>query len=533
MRAHGWIVGAMVWSAAASAAMWPPASGRAFCGFYVSSGSGELLNNATQVALMRNGLRTVLTMQNAYQGPPQDFAMVVPVPVVLQQENVRTLPHDVFRHLEELTAPRLVEYWEQDPCAPDVPTPDMVQMAPPTTATAEPSGGGGADLGVRIEAQFVVGEYQIVILSASQSTGLETWLRQNRYNIPQGAAAYLAPYVREQSKFFVARVDIQRVQRDPNGRARLSPLRFHYDADAFRLPVRLGLLNAPEKQDLIVYVLHPQNRFEVANYPNVFIPTNLEVANAARERFPAFYAALFDATMRAAGGRAVVTEYSWQTSGCDPCPTPPLEPAELTTLGLDALGPGSEQFQYGMNVTRLHTRYDRETLTEDLVFREAAPIVGGREHVVNQQTGALEEGARREEGGANNFQARYAIRHRWQGAVSCNSPRRGVWGGPPGGGAPPQPQPARDLANAPRGSVSLGDVLLTPVPGIQTSTDVQHGAAGSITSPELMAAGRGPRGCNCSVAGAGQSLALGLGALATTGLVAAGCWRVVRRRRRR
>ena len=91
-----------------------PTPADAFCGFYVSGSSEQLVNKATRVALMREGTRTVLSMSNDYDGPAQDFAMVVPVPVVLQRENVRTLPQDVFTHLESLTAPRLVEYWEQE-----------------------------------------------------------------------------------------------------------------------------------------------------------------------------------------------------------------------------------------------------------------------------------------------------------------------------------------------------------------------------------------------------------------------------------
>ena len=64
-------------------------------------------------------------MPNNYQGPPEDFAMVVPVPVVLHKEDVKTLPADVFDHVDSLSAPRLVEYWEQDPCraAIDAPSP--------------------------------------------------------------------------------------------------------------------------------------------------------------------------------------------------------------------------------------------------------------------------------------------------------------------------------------------------------------------------------------------------------------------------
>src|SRR5438045_897210 len=96
-----------------------PAEARAFCGFYVSGAGADLVAGATTVVLMRQGTRTVLSMQNDYRGPPEDFAMVVPVPVVLQQDNVKVLPREVFERIDAMTAPRLVEYWEQDPCAAD------------------------------------------------------------------------------------------------------------------------------------------------------------------------------------------------------------------------------------------------------------------------------------------------------------------------------------------------------------------------------------------------------------------------------
>src|SRR5689334_23265055 len=72
--------------------------------------------DATQVVLMREGTRTVLSMQNDYKGPLADFAMVIPVPVVLKEKDVKTLAKNVFDHTDSLGSPRLVEYWEQDPC---------------------------------------------------------------------------------------------------------------------------------------------------------------------------------------------------------------------------------------------------------------------------------------------------------------------------------------------------------------------------------------------------------------------------------
>jgi hypothetical protein len=422
----------------------------AFCGFFVSGADASLYNNASQVVLMRSGNHTAMTMSNNYRGPAEDFAMVVPVPVVLKKEQVKTLAHDVFKHIDELSAPRLVEYWEQDPCQPVDKYEARVSKGGPVFSP--PADAARGDLGVKILAKFEVGEYQIVILSAKESGGLETWLRRNKYKIPNGAADALAPYVREQMKFFVAKVNIQKVRRDADGVAVLSPLRFDFDAPELRLPVRLGLLNAQAKQDLLVYVIHPNRRFEVANYRTVPIPTNLEVADPVRTSFPAFYAELFDATLQKYGGRAVVTEYSWDTGSCDPCPTPPLERSELGVLGADVM---PEVARNAASVlTRLHTRYDKQTLSDDLVFREAEPLWGGREGVPETRTSP---------GGPNNFQGRYIIRHYWEGKVQCKNPQWGRFGGPPGGGQP-RPEAATNLASAPRGKVALKALVHSPVP---------------------------------------------------------------------
>ncbi len=494
-----------------------PTQAGAFCGFFVSGADAQLYNNASQVVLLRKGNHTVMTMSNNYKGPPEDFAMVVPVPVVLQKENVKTLSSDVFKHIDELSAPRLVEYWEQDPCYVQPPMKAKRMMAPgapPSTMARERAK--DDDMGVTIEAKFEVGEYQILILSAKESGGLETWLKLNKYNIPKGAAAALAPYIRDQMKFFVAKVDIKKVQRDASGVAVLSPLRFGFDSAELRLPVRLGLLNAEAKQDLLVYVLSPDSRYEVANYPNVFVPTNIEVADAVRKSFGGFYAELFDEALRRANGRAVVTEYAWQTTSCDPCPTPPLSQSDLYMLADEQVFPELSTLQvaapskdstlpspaspspkigtqpspspapmampsppprmrrpfFGRGpswvLTRLHTRYDRQTLSEDLLFRAAPPVWGGR---ANWDGTLGDHGAVVQAGGSNNFQGRYIIRHYWEGKVTCDNPEYGRWGGRPGAGwdqsaasSSGRPEAAKDLANAPRGKVKLSEVVQSPVP---------------------------------------------------------------------
>jgi hypothetical protein len=434
------------------------APAHAFCGFYVSGSGDKLFNDATQVVLVRDGTRTVLSMQNDYKGPLADFAMVVPVPVVLHEADVKTLPKAVFDHVESLGSPRLVEYWEEDPCYNPPPPPPMA----PASYSAR-AGGGYEDEakkdGVKIEAKFDVAEYKILILSAKDSSGLETWLRDNHYKIPDGAEPLLRPYVESGMKWFVAKVDPSKVTM-ADGHAALSPLRFHYDSDEFSLPVRLGMANSAGTQDLIVNIIARDKRYEVSNYPNVFVPTNFDVKSSVKSRFGEFYAALFDRTIETHPG-AVVTEYAWTaTNGyhCDPCPTLDVSPQDIMTLGGDVVGGGLEN---NFVLTRLHARYSKGAFKDDLRFRVADPVTGGREQY--DQHHQLEHGAIKS--AENYFQARYAIRHWWTGPISCKDPIRGRWGGPPNGTS--QVIAASKLAFAPRGKLALGDLVMRDVPEIK------------------------------------------------------------------
>jgi hypothetical protein len=466
----------------------------AFCGFYVGGAGAELFNNATQVVLMRHGTTTVLSMQNNYQGPPEGFAMVIPVPVVVKEDQVKTLERDLFTKIDTLGAPRLVEYWEQDPCYVEPPYDDMDY---PSMVMES----GGADEGdaeeereyqVKIEAKFSVAEYDIVVLSAKDSTGLDRWLRDHKYEIPKQAEPLLRPYVEAGTKFFVAKVDPKKVK-FVNGMATLSPLRVHYDSPEFNLPIRLGLANSGGTQDLIVNILSPTTRYEVANYPNVLIPTNLLVKDAVRERFGEFYAALFDHAIEKVPG-AVVTEYSWDAGSCDPCPGPTLDGNDLATLGADVLSTSYQDMNmYGFTLTRLHARYGKD-LSDDLVFRAVEPILGGRD--VPDANGQLRtEVIKGANAGTNNFQGRYVILHPWTGVIACDNPRRGTWGGPPpeqqmaGGGGPVA---ATNLAFAPRGQVSLGSLVAQDVPEIGVA------ASGGNALPNPT---KKPHTCGCSAQG--------------------------------
>ena len=303
-------------------------------------------------------------------------------------------------HLDEYTAPRLVEYYDENPCDQYRYRRDTMPMASaPPEPVMEMEMASAEDLGVTIEAEYEVGEYDILILSAEESDGLITWLNQNEYRIPDGAEEVVGAYLKRGMKFFVAKVNLER----HDGSAMLRPIQVAYEDEDFMLPIRLGTVNAEGKQELFVFAITRQGRVETTNYKTVKLPSNMDVPIFVKDEFGDFYKAMFEHQTEKENGKAVFMEYAWDMSWCDPCAANPLSRSQLRELGVMWLdeGPGGDiepmprpGFRSGPQpvdafVTRLHVRYDAQSFPEDLSFQ----VTGDRE----------------------NYQGRYVLRHPWRG----------------------------------------------------------------------------------------------------------------------
>lgn len=369
-----------------------PAS--AFCGFFVGKADATLFNNASQVVVVHDEGKTVLTMVNNYRGEPKSFALVVPVPVVLQKGLVRVTEMKAIDQLDGFTAPRLAEYYDPDPCNVMKMRNKMAPSAAAGAPAMEMERKADNRTGVTVEASYTVGEYDIVILSATESDGLETWLRQNQYNIPKGAAGALKPYVTSGMKFFVAKVNIKEQQKA--GFTTLRPLQFAFPDKRFMLPIRLGMLNADGPQDLIAYVITKQFRVETANYVNPRLPSDVEVPTYIKTEFKSFYRSMFGNQVAKENGRAVFTEYAWNMAWCDPCAADPLSNEQLQQLGVWWVrGQGGQGGAQQAFVTRLHAQYTPQTFPEDLMLKVTKD--------------------------SSNYQARYVLRHPFTGAARCEA----------------------------------------------------------------------------------------------------------------
>ena len=370
---------------------------QAFCGFYVARADTSLFNRASQVVLVRDGNRTVITMANDFQGDVEDFAIVIPVPTFIERQQINVADRVLIEHLDAYTAPRLVEYHDPDPCARwDLRREMMSDSALP--AAAQEVAKAGRSRGVTIEASYTVGEYDILILSAEESSGLVKWLDENDYRLPRGAERVIDSYLKQDMRFFVAKVNLK--EQTKLGYSYLRPLQVAYESNKFMLPIRLGTLNAKDKQELYVYALTRTGRVETTNYRTVKLPSNTEVPEFVQAEFADFYRAMFEQQTQKENERGVFLEYAWDMAWCDPCAADPLSNDELRKLGVFWVGnsgqgriaPGQPQNVF---VTRLHLRYDREHFPEDLMFQET--------------------------GDRQNYQGRYVIRHPFKGALTCDA----------------------------------------------------------------------------------------------------------------
>ncbi len=350
----------------------------AFCGFYVAKAEAKLFNKTSQVILVRNGDRSTITMSSDFRGNVTDFAMVIPVPTLLQREDIRVTDRRIFDQLDAYSGPRLVEYYDESPCQRYYPE-ESAKAAPAVSRSENVSDGSMAfeekDVyKVAVLARYTVGEYDIQILNAQESEGLERWLNDHGYKIPEQAKEVLEPYIKSNMKFFVVKVNLEEQQKLSS--QLLRPLQISFHSPKFMLPIRLGMANGEGNQDMIIYAFTQRGRIESTNYRTLKMPTDRNIPVFVKDNFGKFYTDLYKENLRREGQDNVFLEYAWDLSGqnavkCDPCPSQPPLFNEISEAGVNWLQTGGWGGYTGqLYFTRLHVTYNRRDFPQDLIFQE-------------------------------------------------------------------------------------------------------------------------------------------------------------------
>jgi hypothetical protein len=561
----------------------------AFPGFYAYKGK-KPANLSTHVILMKRDATTVVTVMPDYEGDLKPFVVVMPVPDDVKATDARSLKREFVERIDEISAPRFHEFWEMDPCEPG----EAQQEWQRDLSVKSGAGFLGMDFGgdqsgedqpkfkpskemhLAVDPEFKEGEEAFSLIPASAAANIEGVLKAKGYTSPEGTNQAVAPYVKAGMQFLVTEVDTKKMELVGSDRAIVSPIRYStnkpVDVDS-----TLGLLNLEDggKQEEFIYVIHPDQRFEVKNYPNVFPPTNVEVDFKVKERIGEFYAGLHDLLLKKQP-LGVLNEFAWPTKGCgQPCATEPLLINELLTLGADVFeqalpkavrepkapdmtddekkafadikdkkkkkeieemrkeGERRKQLiaRHFYVLTRLHHRYDKTTLTKDFEIGPASPIHGGVDIPTGPQ-GTLPMDVK--PAADNQFQVRFTSFHQSPAIAHCDKPERWRWGKAPRTYLGLRKiWLAQDTATKNRTSYKPADLVYTPIPdlGLAGKPELQGGIAevrsfGPAPSASASAdAGAGTAGgkakgtCGCEIPGRRASDSRPLfGALAALGL---------------
>ena len=484
MGSSKWI---LTWSLVAGWAMWV-STAVALPGIYVGKDSQSRIAHTTHMVLLLGPGISVVTIVADYEGPLEPFALLLPVPSDVGLSRLSTIKRRFVSRLEQLSAPRLHTFYEQDPCWKGpveqqwderIAAKGRGFLAPPVMPPVDDHYVVSNEISRPIRPVFkgAESEFSYHVLVQPTLSVVRAWLERNGYRVEADPLEGLKRHL-SGANLVIAEVRVGRAELLGPRRLQLGGIRYWTRQPVTTIGSTLGRFNGHNEQDLFVYVLHREHRFEAKNYENVILPTNVGVKLEARRRLGAVYNALFDVG-RSRTPLAMMQEFVWSTQGCGlPCPNAPLDLGELMSLGADVVegetvtaaernrkpppemaaekakleqelaGVSPEQarrmrqdhdqirrelfFRRALAarhvyvLSRLHARYEASSLPRDFEIGPADHAIEGGVGVPVGPAGVLPMDAR--PAAQSRLQMRFVATRAWSGPVACSDPARWRWG---------------------------------------------------------------------------------------------------------
>jgi hypothetical protein len=530
----------------------------AYPGFFVGKNDAKRTLSTSSYVVMNRGEQSVVSVMSDYQGPFEPFAVVLAVPSDVTLERVSAVRREFVDRIDQISAPRFHEFWEMDPCDPGKETQEWERDLRVQTS-GDNFLGQSMDLGptrkvpkellLSVKTEKKTGEYTFMMPKEDQS--FEDLLKERGWVASSAMQQAIASYTQQGMKFVLAEVDPNRIELIGGEKAQLTPIRFWTDQRYTKLPSKLGRLAAAGPQELFVFVLDPDARFQTTNYEIANSPTNIDVEFVVKERMAEFFAGLHDAWLKK-HPKTFWLEYAWRAEGCgQPCPNDPILINELLTLGGDIFENGVPKEErepkvppltdeekkklkteldglpvadrgkrkklieqerkdlvarkallerHHYVISRLHHRYADDGLPTDVEIGKAQGGLEGGIWIPKGQNGDVS----REIKPADDFryQTRYINFHPWKGMMACETPERYRWGKPPRTyRGLRKTWVVEDLARKSRTQIKATEVIRTPIPelGLVREEPKVVSDAGVDGGTEASAKGKG---CGCRAVGA-------------------------------
>ena len=221
-----------------------------------------------------------------YQGAPEAFAWIVPVPSVPELD---VWNGQAFNSLDLATQPQWNFF---NNCFLD----EAAESAGPPQNEA--------DGGVMVLDMQRVGPFDTVTLQSNDPRELVEWLRRNEYRIVPAMEPFIALYTAEEMKFLAMKLA------PGEDTASIQPIKMTYTAANPAVPLRLTAVAAQLEMGVKVWILGDR-RFGPKNVPDITIDDD-EVVMDFR-RWENNYLPLVARKVDAAGGHGFITELAAPT----------------------------------------------------------------------------------------------------------------------------------------------------------------------------------------------------------------------------
>lgn len=265
------------------------------CGGIFCNAAQPINQSAERIVFAQQGDEITMHVQIAYQGPPTEFAWILPVSPEVEDGLSSQILFDV---LDGQFAPlfRAEQRWAD--CGYD----DRAVFGGAGGAGGqggEGEGEGEGEGGVQVLSREAVGPFDRVILTADSVGDLRDWLDENAYQVPEGVDEKLRPYVDAGSAFLALKLlpgtdagDIQ-------------PIRLRYPGDVISIPILPTGVAAEPDMGILVHVLADQRAV-----PLNYLHTIINDAAIDWFGFGLNYSDVVAAAVDEAGGQAFVTDYA-------------------------------------------------------------------------------------------------------------------------------------------------------------------------------------------------------------------------------
>lgn len=357
-------------SAAALFALAHSSSALACGGFFC--GRLPVDQTAERIFFEVGGDSVTMTTQIAFNGDAADFAWILPLPEVPDEESLSVFPQAAMTGLDANSGPVFLQP-NDAACYPAIlEVADAACAncggAAPTTNAEEPQ--------VTVHIQAEVDAYEVAVVESEDSAALITWLREHSYRVTPPMEPYIDLYTQEGMKFLALRLletaDVES----------LKPFRFTLPGTSPTIPLRMTALAAEPEMSLLVFVFG-ERRYEGKNWENLAIADDQIRYNPFSYSWPlqTNWAKLVAEAVDEAGGQGWVTEFAGSTASY-------LDQVQLQIEQGTFADPSQEEAAVALRdvlqahpyVTRLYSRLSAEEMTSDPVFGQSSDGDVAQEH---------------------------------------------------------------------------------------------------------------------------------------------------------